>query len=62
MPARLSEIHVAFQLSHKRMTGPVESLLSEIHVVVSTPPGTEVRPWEVRFAHPWLAAPAFPFT
>ena len=23
---------------------------------------TEVRPWEVRFAHPWRAAPAFPFT
>ena len=22
----------------------------------------EVRPWEVRFAHPWRAAPAFPFT
>ena len=21
---------------------------------------TEVRPWEVRFAHPWRAAPAFP--
>ena len=38
MPARLSEIHVAFQLSHKRMTGPVESLLSEIYVVVSTRP------------------------
>ena len=39
MPAGLSEIHVAFQLSHKRMTGPVESLLSEIYVVVSTRPG-----------------------
>ena len=39
MPGRLSEIHVAFQLSHKRMTGPVESLLSEIYVVVSTRPG-----------------------
>ena len=38
MPAGLSEIYVAFQLSHKRMTGPVESLLSEIYVVVSTRP------------------------
>ena len=38
MPGRLSEIHVAFQFSHKRMTGPVESLLSEIYVVVSTRP------------------------
>ena len=38
MPGRLSEIYVAFQLSHKRMTGPVESLLSEIYVVVSTRP------------------------
>ena len=38
MPGRLSEIYVAFQLSHKRMTGPVESLSSEIYVVVSTRP------------------------